>query len=147
MFYTWLLTMPAICKLVLAAAASTKPTELLFSPLIAQKVAATANDFNGTFPQYTTRDSGAWLWFSPNTWTSGFFPATLYAMNTRKQLCPGTASTTDWLSKGREWSLPLVPIETHNTVQHDVGFISYPFQEELLVWVERQSSWFRTDAD
>jgi len=54
-------------------------------------------------------------------------------MNTRKELCPGSsASDTDWLSLGRDWSLPLVPIETNNTVQHDVGFISYPFQEELL---------------
>jgi hypothetical protein len=112
----------------------TQPTELLFSPLVAQKVAATSNDFSGTFPQYTTRDTGKWLWFTPNTWTSGFFPATLYAMNTRKQLCPHTIpGNYDWLTKGRDWSLPLVSIETHNTVQHDVGFISYPFQEELLV--------------
>jgi hypothetical protein len=110
------------------------PTDLLFSTLVAEKVARTANNFSGTFPQYTTRDTGDWLYFSPNTWTSGFFPATLYAMNTRRQLCPDAdASQSDWVALGRAWSLPLVPIETHNTVQHDVGFISYPFQEELLV--------------
>lgn len=137
MFFKLFLTMHGFCSLVAAAATakSNIPADLLFSPLVAQKVATTANSFSGTFPQYTTRDTGKWLLFSPNTWTSGFFPATLYAMNTRKQLCPGSASGTDWLSKGRDWSLPLVPIETHNTVQHDVGFISYPFQEELLASV------------
>jgi hypothetical protein len=133
MFLKLLLTMRAVCSLVAVAAKPNLPTDLLFSPLIAQKVATTANSFSGTFPQYTTRDTGKWLLFSPNTWTSGFFPVTLYAMNTREQLCPQSASGTDWLAKGRDWSLPLVPIETHNTVQHDVGFISYPFQEELLV--------------
>jgi hypothetical protein len=116
------------------SAATTLPSQL-FSPLIAQKVSATATSFNGNYPQYTTRDTGAWLLFSVNTWTSGFFPATLYEMNTRQGLCPssGSASGVNWLALGRSESGPLAAIETVNTVEHDVGFISFPFQAELVV--------------
>jgi len=30
-------------------------------------------------------------------WTSGFFPATLYSIDTRKQLCPSEVDDVDWV--------------------------------------------------
>jgi len=60
-------------------------------------------------------------------------PATLYSMNTRKQLCPSEVDDVDWVELGREWSTQLRTLEFHNTVGHDVGFISYPFVNELEI--------------
>ncbi|KIJ69657.1 glycoside hydrolase family 88 protein [Hydnomerulius pinastri MD-312] len=114
----------------------TWPSEL-YSSLIPQKVLATANTQHNPpqYPQYTDRIVGEWQWFSPDTWTSGFFPATLYELNTRTQLCKGQGSGagTDWVGLGRTWSAAEVPLETKNSVGHDVGFLSFPFVQELLV--------------
>ena len=77
-----------------------------------------------------------WLWFNAQgTWTSGFFPATLYALNTRTRLCGQGSTNTDWRALGQRWSSLLLPITRSNSVQHDVGFISFPFVEEYLLWV------------
>ncbi|THH31547.1 hypothetical protein EUX98_g2642 [Antrodiella citrinella] len=115
----------------------TLPVEA-FSPLIAQKVLATANTLlsPAQYPQYTDRIEGTWQWFSPDTWTTGFFPSTLYALNARSTLCSkdsGNLKETDWLELGRTWSAAEVPLETHTGVGHDVGFLSYPFMDELVV--------------
>lgn len=73
--------------------ASPSPPANLFSPLIAQKVLATANaQSSKPYPQYTTRTDGSWIYFPADGWTSGFFPATLYALNQREHLCPGSTS-------------------------------------------------------
>ncbi|KAI0061989.1 d-4,5 unsaturated-glucuronyl hydrolase-like protein [Artomyces pyxidatus] len=115
------------------------PPPQLFSTLIPQKLLATAQLTPGipsTYPQYTTRDTGAWLQFGPNTWTTGFFPATLYAMYERAALCPkslGRTSAAQWLELGRTSSTGEIFLEPHNTLQHDVGFVSFPFVEELGV--------------
>ena len=105
----------------------------MFSPLIAQKVSSTAAAFAGNYPQYTTTNTGAWLFFSPDTWTSGFFPATLYEMNVRQKLCPSSGAGPNWLALGRSETAAIAHIETDDTVMHDVGFISFPFQAELVV--------------
>ncbi|KAF8831798.1 hypothetical protein HHX47_DHR1001178 [Lentinula edodes] len=126
-----------------ATASSTLPDEL-FSPLIPQKIANTSNSLPSPiqYPQYTNTwnvsNPGTWLDFIPDTWTSGFFPASLYALNTRKTLCGATDANAlgiaDWLELGRSTSTGLIPLETNNTnLQHDVGFVSFPFAEELLI--------------
>ncbi|KAJ7184363.1 glucuronyl hydrolase [Mycena filopes] len=85
--------------------------------------------------KYTDTSAGHWLDFSPDTWTSGFFPATLYALNTRKTLCGATTANglgaANWLTWGRSTSNGLIPLEAHNNQGHDVGFLSFPFVEEL----------------
>ena len=121
----------------LASAATAPPAEL-FSPLIAQKVLATAQTKQNPpkYPQWTDRTTGAWDYFSPDTWTSGFFPSTLYALNARAALCPSVElSSTDWLSLAQTWSTAEVPLETKTSVGHDVGFVSFPFMDELNVYV------------
>jgi len=116
----------------------TIPSEL-FSPLIPQKILATFEALPNPiqYPQFTDQTAGEWQYFSPNTWTSGFFLATGYALNTRKQLCGATSSNqlgaADWLELSREASAALVPLEVRNGVGHDVGFLSFPFVEELIV--------------
>ncbi len=113
------------------------PSEL-YSSSIQSKILAIAEKEPSPplFPQYTDRTQGAWQYFNPNTtWTTGFFPATLYAMHTRQTLCPSENDQTDWVSLGRSWSTGIIPFETHNGLQHDVGFVSFPFQEELQVFV------------
>ncbi|KAH8118301.1 d-4,5 unsaturated-glucuronyl hydrolase-like protein [Phellopilus nigrolimitatus] len=112
--------------------AATPPSEL-FSGLVAQKVSKTASNLStpAVYPQYTDA-SGQWLYFPADTWTSSFFPATLYALNTRASLCPDDGlNSTDWLGEARRWSAPETSLESKNTVGHDVGFLSFPFQEEL----------------
>ncbi|KAF8509559.1 d-4,5 unsaturated-glucuronyl hydrolase-like protein [Gautieria morchelliformis] len=113
---------------------SPTPRRELYSPLIAPKVQAIAetepNPAN--YPQYTDRTQGIWEYFTPTTWTSGFFPALLYLLDTRSKLCP-SLNQPDWLSMGRDWSVGLVPLEDNKNLDHDVGFLSYPFQQELLV--------------
>ncbi|KAF9228745.1 glycoside hydrolase family 88 protein [Gyrodon lividus] len=112
------------------------PSEL-YSSLIPQKLLATANTHYNPpqYPQYTDRVVGEWQWFSPDTWTSGFLPATLYELDTRTRLCKGQGSGEgmDWVGLGRTWSAAEVPLETKNNVGHDVGFLSFPFVQELLV--------------
>lgn len=119
------------------ALATTPPTDDLYSSRIPAKILATAQTTHNpaAFPEYTTRNTGVWQYFVPNTWTTGFFPATPYLMNRRQQLCPGSSSsgTADWLSYGRSWSTAIIPLETNNTLEHDVGFVSFPFAQELLV--------------
>ncbi|KAF7359238.1 Glycoside hydrolase family 88 protein [Mycena sanguinolenta] len=119
-------------------ASQTVPAQL-YSNLIPQKVLATnkALPVPVEYPQYTDTQVGKWLYFIPDTWTSGFFPTTLYALNTRKNLCGATSANglnaADWLTLGRSASNGLIPLELHNTQGHDVGFLSFPFVEELTI--------------
>lgn len=119
----------------IGTSAPSPPTEL-FSPLVAEKVLRTALSppTPAQYPQYTDRAAGDWLYFAPDTWTSGFFPATLYALHARAQLCRWpAANAAQWLALGRRWSAAEVPLAADNTVGHDVGFLSYPFVAELAV--------------
>lgn len=131
------LALLALLTSTLATAAT--PPKTLFSPLIPHKILATARAVRPQYPQYTDTTTGTWKWFSPDTWTSGFFPATLYAMNTREHLCGASASAgagggkANWADLGRAWSTNLIPLETKTGVGHDVGFLSFPFVEELAV--------------
>ncbi|KAE9395807.1 d-4,5 unsaturated-glucuronyl hydrolase-like protein [Gymnopus androsaceus JB14] len=145
-----LLTFLTLYSTSSAAASAVVPTEL-FSPLIPQKIANTANSLPSPiqYPQYTTTwnvtNPGIWLDFIPDTWTSGFFPASLYALNTREALCGATSANAlgiaDWLELGRSTSTGLIPLETNNTnLQHDVGFVSFPFSEELLINPQNQTA-------
>ncbi|THV08004.1 glycoside hydrolase family 88 protein [Dendrothele bispora CBS 962.96] len=126
--------------LALTAYASQTPPEL-FSSLIPQKVLNTSRTLPSPikYPQYTTTGNGTWLLFAPDTWTSGFFPSTPYALDSRVKLCPDQATkqsvlaSTDWINLGRSLSTGLIPLETKNTQGHDVGFLSMPFMLELLV--------------
>ncbi|KAF8911182.1 Six-hairpin glycosidase-like protein [Gymnopilus junonius] len=100
--------------------------------------------FAHSIPQYTDTSAGDWQDFSPNTWTSGFYPATLYALNARQQLCGSTPanalSVADWLDLGRSSSDALLSLNANNGLGHDVGFISYPFAEELAVNPNNQTA-------
>ncbi|KAI0082871.1 d-4,5 unsaturated-glucuronyl hydrolase-like protein [Panus rudis PR-1116 ss-1] len=116
-----------------------------FSPLVAQKVLKTANTVQSPpkYPQWTDRDTGVWDWFSPDTWTTGFFPSTLYALNTRAtKLCKHDKSLQgiDWLGLARMWSAAEVPLETKTGVGHDVGFLSFPFIEEHTLNPDNQTA-------
>ena len=132
----------SILGAALAAAAdsgvtATPPPEL-FSPLIGQKFLATAQTHRSPaqYPQWTDRNTGAWDWFSPDTWTSGFLPVAMYALNTRASLCPSAGlNSTNWVTLGQTWSAAEVPLETNNTLGHDVGFVSFPFVEEITLCV------------
>ncbi len=111
-----------------------KPAKELFSPIISHKVLNTFQSlpYPTKYPEYTDTIVGDWLDFPPDTFTSGFLPATAYALNARGLLCP---DGVDWLSLGRASTGALVPLETKNTVGHGVGFLSYPFAEEISVFV------------
>ena len=115
----------------------------LFTPLIAQKILATAKSFPSPakYPQYTDRIEGKWKYFDPDGWTTGFFPATLYAMHERTKLCSGSGSggnAAEWLELVRTWATPEIYLEKNNKhLHHDVGFVSFPFMAELSVYASR----------
>ncbi|EGN96249.1 glycoside hydrolase family 88 protein [Serpula lacrymans var. lacrymans S7.3] len=113
----------------------------LYSPLIQQKIlkVAQSEPNPAQYPQYTDRVEGIWQYFAPDTWTTGFFPATLYELNTRAQLC-GLRNQPDWVTMARQWSAAEVPLEQNSTVGHDVGFLSFPFVHELAIDPSNQSA-------
>jgi hypothetical protein len=126
--------------LLLAALSATCYPQLppqLFSPLIAQKLLACAQLTPGvptSYPQYTTRDTGLWRYFGADTWTSGFLPATFYNLAERTTICPNSlndTTTAQWLEIARSSATGEIPLETHSSVGHDVGFLSFPFVDEL----------------
>ncbi|KAJ7243362.1 glycoside hydrolase family 88 protein [Mycena haematopus] len=131
-------SMQLLVVLAPLVASQTVPAQL-YSNLIPQKVLATSKALPVPvqYPQYTDTSAGKWLYFVPDTWTSGFFPTTLYALNTRKNLCGATPANglkaANWLTLGRSASTGLIPLELHNNQGHDVGFLSFPFVEELAI--------------
>ena len=133
--------LPTAIYLSLLAQLSSALPEQLFSPLIPVKVAATFGALPNPvqYPQYTDTTAGQWQYFVPNTWTSGFFPTTGYALDTRLRLCGSTPAnalgTADWLGLARSASNGLLNLNASDGLGHDVGFISFPFIEELLVCV------------
>jgi hypothetical protein len=122
-------------------AASPRLPNHLFDPLIAQKLLTTAHLAPGiptSYPQYTTRDTGAWILLPADTWTSGFLPATFYVLAERAKLCPRSMHGTtrdQWLEIARTSATGEIPLEEHTSVGHDVGFLSFPFVYELAVYV------------
>lgn len=112
----------------------------VFSSVIAQKSLATFHALPSPieYPQYTDTTAGNWIYFIPNTWTSAFFPSSLYLLNTRAELC-GAASnglgTANWLDLARSTSTALLSLNASAGLGHDVGFISDAFVAELAVWV------------
>jgi hypothetical protein len=135
-----LLFLSLALSFILVSAHPGLPSEL-FSPLIAKKLLATAQlqpDIPTVYPQYTTRDTGAWIFLGVDTWTSGFLPATFYALAERAALCPSTMGDTSdmqWLEIARASATGEIPLEVHTSVGHDVGFLSFPFVDELTVYV------------
>jgi hypothetical protein len=129
----------AFVVLVLKTAGSLaeSPPAELYSPLVSLKIAATANSppNSSQYPENTDQSGKSWQYFPADGWTSGFLPATLYAMYDRAQLCRSEVNVFDWVSLGRAWSTALIPLETKNSVGHDVGFLSFPFSHELAMQV------------
>lgn len=116
------------------------PPELI-SPLIAQKVLATLKLLPSPilYPYITDSTVGKWIDHIPNWWTSGFFPATGYLLNTRQQICNSTLANEpasgNWLGLARASTGALVNLDADHGIGHDVGFIAFPFMEELVVYV------------
>lgn len=122
-----------------------EPPPQLTAPLVASKLSNTAAKLASSgapvYPQWTyLSGNGSWQYFPAGTWTSGFFPASLYLMNTRKSvLCKAdnTTGQTDWLAAAESWMQGLDPVANPNAnlfgVQHDVGFLSFGWFEALML--------------
>jgi len=77
-------------------------SNLIKSPLIYSKYASSTSTYRiNTYPHVTSA-SGSWSWMGNDWWTSGFFPATLYLLHERSQICPGS-TTVNWLERARKW--------------------------------------------
>ncbi|KIY50965.1 d-4,5 unsaturated-glucuronyl hydrolase-like protein [Fistulina hepatica ATCC 64428] len=104
----------------------------LFSSVIPSKILSTKS--GGTYPDLTDT-SGIWQYSVADYWTSAFFSATFYLLNTRASLCGATSgnglNSADWRTLGQATSTGLIPLVSNNSVGHDVGFLSYPFFDEL----------------
>lgn len=112
-----------------------EPPRELYSPLVSSKILATARDTRDgkSYPHNTDQVNGIWNYVATDWWTSGFFPATLYSMNRRSELCPDTVDKVDWVNLGQTWSADLTSLLINNSVGHDVGFISFPFFNEVAM--------------
>ncbi|KAG5647187.1 hypothetical protein DXG03_001146 [Asterophora parasitica] len=116
----------------------TPPPPELLSPLIPTKILATFKSLPNPvkYPQWTST-TGIWQFFDPDSWTSGFFPATPYELNKRITLCGATPANglgiADWLSVGRSASTGLIKLQAGNGQGHDQGFLAFPFVEELAI--------------
>lgn len=111
------------------------PNEL-FSNLIPQKLLKTAEQISQDFkyPEMTNGE-GKWILEPANRWSAGFVPASLYALQQRTEFCKPTQENglalADWRKVGQATSDGLIPLTKSNGVGHDVGFLSFPFVEEL----------------
>lgn len=114
----------------------TTTTPGLSAPLISQKVLATFQSLSKSvlYPYITDSIEGKWIDHSINWWTSGFLPASGYLLLARQKLC-NTTDGADWLTLGRSSAGPLAFLDASHGIGHDIGFISYPFVEELAVCV------------
>ena len=112
-----------------------EPPEEVYSRLVSSKILATAGDRRDgkSYPHNTDQVNGIWNYVGTDWWTSGFFPATLYSMNRRSELCPNTVDQVDWVNLGQVWATDLTSLLIKNSVGHDVGFISFPFVDELTM--------------
>ncbi|ETW75184.1 glycoside hydrolase family 88 protein [Heterobasidion irregulare TC 32-1] len=120
--------------------ASSPPPPELFSSLVSRKLLTTASLVSSphiptNYPAQTTRDTGAWQLAPADTWTTGFLPSTFYALHTRAALCPARFGneSAQWLALGRQWATGEDPLTVLNHQGHDVGFLSYPFVDELTI--------------
>lgn len=129
-----------LAVLATATASLALPSEL-FDASIATKLRATYTSqppVPSVWPQYTT-SNGTWRYFGGDTWTTGFFPATMYAMAERAGLCPELGlNASEWVGYGRASSSGEIPgsslsVQNQARLEHDVGFVSFPFQQELIV--------------
>lgn len=112
-----------------------EPPQELYSSLVSSKILVTAGDRRDgkSYPHTTDQVNGIWNYVGTDWWTSGFFPATLYSMNRRSELCPNTVDQADWVNLGQMWAADLTRLLIKNSVGHDVGFISFPFVDELTM--------------
>jgi len=104
---------------LLAVQAADVPA-VAFSHLVPEKVLATARQLKAhpaSYPHISNKATPSqWAWEKADWWTSGFFPATLYALNTRASLCPSSASIdiANWLYEGQSASSALIPLTNGN---------------------------------
>jgi hypothetical protein len=135
------LSLLSVSNLVSPVQAASWPDEL-FSPLIPSKVLAAANNVPANlsvmpYESYTST-GGDWGYRTVDWWTGGFFPATLFAVNTRASLCEPTEENglgqADWVELGRYLLNPIAKLSTGNSVQHDQGFMSLGLQTDNQVY-------------
>jgi hypothetical protein len=92
-----------------------------FSSVIPEKVLATAKQLSshaGSYPHITNYNNPTqWVWAGADWWTSGFFPATLYALNERASLCKSSEGLdiANWLVEGQSASNALIPLTNGNS--------------------------------
>ncbi|KAF9029145.1 Six-hairpin glycosidase [Hymenopellis radicata] len=136
-----MLFLPLFLSALLGVVQSQSAPRELYSSLIFSKSLSTVQSHSTTsYPQLTTR-TGTWQNTAADSWTSGFFPAMMYELNKRKALCPSEdASNTNWRALGQAWSTALIPLGTSNSVGHDVGFLSFPFVDELALNSSNQTA-------
>lgn len=120
---------------------------LITSPLIFDKYAKSSAHYQSNVFPHLTAPSGAWEMETADWWTSGFYPGTLYLLHERKTFCTSSSAAVgrngadvDWLTRARQWSNGLGPLQKKNTVGHDTGFLAYPYVSELEINPSNQTA-------
>lgn len=110
-------------------------TAASLSTLSAQATVS-ARDHHDISDFQTEARTESWQYFDADTWTSGFFTSQLYALHDRDSLCrfQNTSDSVDWLNLANEWNRQQYVDEvTQLTNTHDVGFLSFPLQNEYAI--------------
>lgn len=129
------LSLMGVVLCLLTCSAITPPKDL-YAKTISTKLSRTTKNYAGTYPQVTNHGNPAtWVLISPASWTSSFFPATMYELHRRQTLCPSHSDGVNWLTRGRKWSDAVLAMSNGNHQGHDQGFLSFPFVEELKMFV------------
>lgn len=129
------LSLMGVVLCLITCSAITPPKDL-YAKTISTKLTRTTKNYAGTYPQVTNHGNPAtWVLISPASWTSGFFPATMYELHRRQTLCPSHSDGVNWLTRGRKWSDAVLAMSNGNNQGHDQGFLSFPFVEELKMSV------------
>lgn len=130
--------LPLILLLLPSLSSAVAIPPSLYSTSLYTKLISSSSSSPSSWPEYTSTLDGTWISFPADTWTSAFFSSSFYALHQRHStLCPSVTptadngSTTDWLALAREWSEGLYQVDEALTNTHDVGFLSWPAQQEL----------------
>lgn len=112
--------------------------EELFSPLIPSKILAASSKVPSdlsSMPYEADTATGKYGLHGIDWWTSGYFPATPYAVYTRSQLCEPTEQnglgSADWLELGRALTKGVASLSGGNGQGHDQGFLTFPLQADI----------------
>jgi unsaturated chondroitin disaccharide hydrolase len=112
-----LLALALLAATTLQAQAATPPAFQHDLTFAAQQLGAVASTLGSTTYPYTTTASGAWATTGASSWTSGFFPGSLWLLYQH-------TGDSQWLAWAQKWQAG-IESQKNRTDTHDLGFMFF----------------------